>query len=399
MFNALGGWVLYGALLLGFCDPLDRMARDTWQSIVEMTNDKGLTDDHILVIEGQKTLPRHTSPTNVAMYLFSVTCARNLQIIDQAEAETRLKKTLDTLATLERHHGLFLNWYDPQTGIRITHWNPGGHAVAPFLSSVDNAWLVIGLIHVSETYPNLKAQSDAILKDMNLAFLYNQEVGAFRGGWDVETQTFSRYDYTLLYSETRVVSYAAAKMGQIPKTEMRRLIAAKRSGILLSSYGSLFEALAVPLYVPEMEDKAWAIEHKAYLKRHIQEADDRIWGISYSDDALGIYKEFGIDDLAMYPAHFGKEGVVTPYASFLGLQVNRTESMRNILRLDKRCYGRYGFFGAYNSGTGAISRRVLILEQGLILTAIADDRGKNPTKSMFRDLVTGNELFGVVLDK
>ena len=64
---------------------------------------------------------RYTSPTNIGAYLWSTLAARDLGIITPAEARTRIARTLESLARLERHaaSGQFYNWYDPDTGAKL----------------------------------------------------------------------------------------------------------------------------------------------------------------------------------------------------------------------------------------------------------------------------------------
>src|SRR3954463_13308493 len=115
-------------------DVLQGYAADTWHSFVMMTNPTtGLPSDNVSA-EGVRA--KYTSPTNVAAYIWAVLSARDLQIITPQEARDRLAVTLRTLSTLERSHGQFYNWYDPDTGQRLTTWPADGSRVYGFLSTV-----------------------------------------------------------------------------------------------------------------------------------------------------------------------------------------------------------------------------------------------------------------------
>jgi hypothetical protein len=50
--------------------------------------------------------------------MWSTLVARELGIVDRAEARDRLEQTIGTLERMERHapSGQFYNWYDHQTG-------------------------------------------------------------------------------------------------------------------------------------------------------------------------------------------------------------------------------------------------------------------------------------------
>ena len=66
----------------------------------------------------------------------------------RGEARERMRQTIQTVAGLEKHEpsGMFYNWYDPETGAKLTTWPENGDPVYPFASSVDNGWLATGLL-------------------------------------------------------------------------------------------------------------------------------------------------------------------------------------------------------------------------------------------------------------
>ncbi len=95
---------------------LEGVARDTWRFFERCI---GPADNH-LPPDNLQTLPQdmvahRTSPTNIGLYLLSAACARQFGWIGTQELIARLEATLATLASMERHRGHFLNWYDPTT--------------------------------------------------------------------------------------------------------------------------------------------------------------------------------------------------------------------------------------------------------------------------------------------
>ena len=83
-------------------------------------------------------LAHRTSPTNIGVYLLSVTCAHDFGWIGIREAITRLEATFATLQRMERVRGHFYNWYDTQ-GLRplepkyissVDSGNLAGHLIA-----------------------------------------------------------------------------------------------------------------------------------------------------------------------------------------------------------------------------------------------------------------------------
>ncbi len=127
--------------------------------------------------------------------------------------------------------------------------------------------------------------------------------------------------------------------------------------------GSMFEALMVPLFVPEETwgPRSWGVNHPLYVRGQIehgmQEADYGYWGFSPSNNPAGGYREYGVDQLGMdgpgyttdqertgvdqpyegcpgregspAPTSYG-DGVVTPHASFLALRYARGAALDNL---------------------------------------------------------------------
>uniref|UniRef100_UPI002869C8D4 glucoamylase family protein n=1 Tax=Deinococcus sp. TaxID=47478 RepID=UPI002869C8D4 len=127
----------------------------------------------------------YTSPTNIGAYLWSTLAARDHGVISASDAHARMAAILTTLSGMERHHGFFLNWYKPADATPVTIWPTDGNVVAPFLSTVDNAWLAVGLIMVKNADPGLKAQAGALLDSMNWGFFYDRSKGHLYGGYTV----------------------------------------------------------------------------------------------------------------------------------------------------------------------------------------------------------------------
>jgi len=138
---------------------LDTYLRDTWNSFTAMVDPgTGLVSDNVGGDLQGSTRAAYTSPTNIGAYLWSTVVAQDTGLISLAESRSRIRQTLATLATLEKHEpsGMFYNWYDPKTGDKLTTWPEGNHdPVHPFLSSVDNGWLATGLLAVARSDPRL----------------------------------------------------------------------------------------------------------------------------------------------------------------------------------------------------------------------------------------------------
>jgi hypothetical protein len=430
---------------------LHEYASDTWHSFDMMLYPStGLPADNVSA-EGVRA--RYTSPTNIGAYLWSTIAARDLGLITPAEADARIDKTLDTLETLERHtaSGQFYNWYDPLTGEKLTVWPADGSTVYPFLSTVDNGWLAMALAMVANAVPSQSARARALYEPMNFGFYYNPAEGQMRGGaWTEQPPGCSVFDaarnvwytchhYGTLNTEPRIASYIAIARGQVPEEHYFRLFRTFPNtcdwswqemrpegvtrdylgvnvfeghytyagmNIVPSWGGSMFEALMVPLFVPEEQwaTQSWGVNHPLYVQAQIfhgtEEAGYGYWGFSPSNNPDGGYREYGVDPIGLNPdgyasdqertlvdygfegcrpgapppADYGR-GVVTPHASFLALDFAREQALENLagLRENFDAYGAGGFYDAIDVVTGKVSKYHLALDQGMIMAAIANE--------------------------
>jgi hypothetical protein len=169
--------------------------------------------------------------------------------------------------------------------------------------------------------------------------------------------------------------------------------------------GSMFEALMVPLFVPEEEwgARSWGVNHPLYVQGQIEhgmdEAEYGYWGFSPSNDPAGGYREYGVDQLGSdgpgytsdqertsweqpyegcrtgtaEPTTYGN-GVVTPHASFLAMRYAPDQALANLdkLRSNFDAYGPGGFYDAIAVGSGEVSREYLSLDQGMIVAALGN---------------------------
>jgi hypothetical protein len=439
-------------------------ASDTWRSFEAMVDPgTGLPADNINAVTGERA--RYTSPTNIGAYLWSTLAARDLGLIRPFEARDRIAKALDSVARLEHHQpsGQFYNWYDPATLQKLTVWPADGSTVYPFLSSVDNGWLAAALIMVSNSVPQLRAQAWAIAERMDFSCYYDPNArgsdlgaGLLRGGfWDTSPPPgnwpvgnycgkgadvyYTGHHYGALNTEPRIASYIAiAKDGvpaahyfamwrtfpatcdwgwpeMQPEGEWRSYLGVDvfeghysyRDLNLVPSWGgSMFEALMVPLLVPEEEwgPQSWGVNHPLYVEAQIEhglaEARYGYWGFSPSNNPDGGYREYGVDAIGMdpggyssdqerttvdygfgecrpaqpLPAEYGR-GVVTPHAAFLALDFAPDAALDNLARLrrDFDAYGWGGFYDAIEVKTPRVSRFYLALDQGMIMAAIGNE--------------------------
>ena len=413
---------------------LHSYANQTWRSFEALTLPTGLPADSLIrVKDGTYQTTNLTSPSDIAAYLWSTMAAEDLKIISGEEAADRMGRTLATLVKLDRAHGFFFNWYDPRDGAALKVW-PGGGPIRPFLSTVDNGWLAVALMMVRNARPGLRDVADSLLTPMNFGFFYDpydpqspvEHPGLLRGGFYSDNNTYAGYHYGMLNTEARIASYVAIARNQVPPEHYYRMSRSRPTRadsqsmtcrgqvrnylgvdvdegyntyrglrIVPSWDGSMFEAMMVPLFVPEAEwgPTSWGVNHKLYVRASIENAleDSRFpaWGASPSSIPAGGYRVYGVTPLSVdgRDVEAAKEAVMTPHASFLALQFAPRESLKNAELLKDRfqAYGPHGFLDAVDLKSGVVSDAELSLDQGMIMAAVANALGNGIIQRAFCD--------------
>ncbi|HET8683448.1 MAG TPA: glucoamylase family protein [Micromonosporaceae bacterium] len=343
-------------------------AADTWRSFTAMVEpETGMPSDNIDGSLSPATRSRYTSPTNIGSYIWSTIVARKLHLIGKQEEVDRIRTTLTSLAQLERHpaSGMYYNWYDPKTLELLRVFPPSGAPINPFVSSVDNAWLAAALMVVHNAVPQLRHLSDPLLDAMDFGFYYDPAArgpdypGLMRGGFWVEPPAgcsirgnyrgvgpdvyYTCHHYGAFNSETRMISYVAISLGQVPPEhyfapwrtfpptcdwswqemlpvgEYREYLgvsvfegAYRYRGLQLvpSWGGDMFEAYMPNLFVPEEDwgPDSWGRNHPVYVRGQIEhglrEAGYGHWGFSPASDPYAEYREYGVDPMGLDPAGY-----------------------------------------------------------------------------------------------
>ena len=240
----------YGGLTGAQRANLLSIARDTWKFYgVDIDPATQLPMDNLTFAGGSATptgYGRYTSAANIGVYLWAIVAARDLRLISQQQARTRIQATLTEVANLKRFDGFLYQWYDTTTGDVIR--NPGdidcAAEVTPafdncfFISNVDNGWYASGLIVVREAMPELSGLVDRLLAPMNFGVFYdsraetrcntnpaiagNQPTGQMYGGYYVglppdQNDNWTHYYHNgALYSDPRISAYIGMGLHQMP---------------------------------------------------------------------------------------------------------------------------------------------------------------------------------------
>jgi cyclic beta-1,2-glucan synthetase len=118
------------------------IARRTWRYFETFVTE---TENYLPPDNFQETprpvVAQRTSPTNIGLYLLSVTAAHDMGWINEAEAAERLDQTLHTMSQMPRFRGHLYNWHDTRD-LRVLD--------PPYVSSVDSGNLAGHLIAVAQ---------------------------------------------------------------------------------------------------------------------------------------------------------------------------------------------------------------------------------------------------------
>jgi hypothetical protein len=405
----MAGWPtarLGRALPTGDRALLERVARDTWRGLVAFTDrEHALPVDHVRfaptsIARADARVGDYTNVTSVGLYLAAIAAAADAGLEPRDAAVRRATAVLDTLDRLETWNGFFYNYYDTTTLERSSH----------FVSFVDSAWLVAGLMVVRQTLPELASRASALVERTDFRRFYDPVRRRMRHGWWVQRDKPSRFHYGVFYAESRLGSLIAVGKGDVPPAHwfamVRTFPAACRwqrqtprerraktvdgerffggwyqwndVRYVPSWGGSLFEALMPTLVVdePRLAPESLGandVAHTAVQRRFATETLGLpVWGMSSSATLEpGGYGEDGVPDLGTigYPA-----GVVTPHASALALAVDPQAATANLRALAARypVYGDFGFYDAVDPKSGAVAPAYLTLDQAMIFLATAN---------------------------
>ena len=377
------------------------IARDTWRFFEHCITplDNHLPPDN-LQIDTEPTLAHRTSPTNIGLYLLSVTCARQFGWVSTADVISRLQATLATMERLPKHDGHLYNWYQTET---LAVLQPA------YVSTVDSGNLAGHLMAVSGACNSLARKADTtriekqqlehialqcmgLCMAMNFSSLYNPKRHLFHIGLRVDDHTLDASYYDLLASESRLASFVAIAKGDVPRRHWMALSRAfLSSGVtpgLKSWSGSMFEYLMPSLVMQEPEQGLlYSSSLAGVMEQQIFGAAQGLpWGVSESayfaqDHSLAYqYSPFGVPRLALRrtPA---SDKVVAPYACLMATMLIPKEAIANLRRMEMlNARGEYGFMDAIDFTAAhqphaepfSVVKNYMAHHQGMTLVALCN---------------------------
>jgi hypothetical protein len=385
---------------------LERVARDTWRGLSELTDrENGLPVDHVSLSASLETpdsrVGDYTNVTNVGLHLAAVAAAYELGFISESDAIARLTRLLDTLERLETYHGFFFNYYDTTSLERTSN----------FLSFVDSSWLTAGLMVARNTFPALAERSSKLIAAGDYRFFYDDVAQQMSHGYYVNVPTRSEYHYGLLYTEPRLGSLIAIGKGDVPEEHWFALVRTyppeaawqeqrpqgwrtyrvRGHEIASGTYewggkryipswgGSMFEALMPTLFVDERQfaPKNLGRNDEVHVEVQRRWANEvlgwQIWGLSPAvAPGPDGYREYGVPVLGTSKSYH--DAAVTPHAVALALDVEPAAATQALRALATRydVYGEFGFYDSVDPKSGEVATAYLSLDQGMLFLALAN---------------------------
>ena len=339
---------------------------DAWRYYRDYVSEKthGLPPDNVQFSPTYAVAMR-TSPTNVGMYLLSLLAARDFDWIGKEEFLSRTQMAAKTLESLRKWNGHLYNWYDLKT---LSVLGDG------FVSTVDSGNFVASLIAFCEGAKEYAGESPALLtviasfaqmiSETDFSALYDENRHLFTVGYSSSEGKFSNAFYDTFMSEARTASFLAVAFRKVPLEHYfiprRRVIGGLGNYGIASWSGTAFEYFMPSIFLPRVRRSltdialsyAYRMQRRAAVRGNFHGQRKKVFGISESgyfafDGAMNYqYRAFGVAGLALDPIM--KTGrTIAPYASFLMLENDPSEVMRNLREL--KAFGMYGEYGFYEA--------------------------------------------------
>ena len=344
-------------------------------------------------------LDHRTSPTAIGYSLTSIVSAYELGFIDFDKAVELLGNVLESIDSLEKWNGHLYNWYDIRTK----------KVMQPrFVSTVDSGNLVASIVIAREFLQKMECEDlvklcDKLIKNTNFKKLYTKK-NVFSIGYDENEGRLSVYNYNKFASESRLTSYLAICLGDIPSKHWfcldKSLTTYKGRKGLISWSGTSFEyympLLFMKNYPNTLLDESYEFAYfcqKDFINGINGLTHKLPWGISESaynelDNALNYkYKAFATPYLK---AKEDKENriVLSPYASIMALELYPEDVYDNMNRFkDLDMYGKYGFYEAYDYDNKGVVKAFFAHHQGMALAGITNYLKDDALKEYFHSNV------------
>ncbi len=365
-------------------------AKASWSFFSERVGkeDNFLPPDNIQFSPVERVAHR-TSPTNIGLYLLSVAGAAKLGIINENEALSRIKNTIDTVSLMPKWHGHLYNWYDTETLFILGQ---------SYVSTVDSGNFITALVALkellsaefeeSEKKSELISKLEKMISDADFSLLYDSKKKLMLIGINPEKPESDPPCYDFFTSEERTTSFYAIASGAVPREHWRYL---RRIPTVIGGYtalyswtGTMFEYLMPSLILPTVKGSLSYEALSSAVREQKKYLSGGVWGRSESGyfdfdrDLNYQYKAFGIPSLGLKKG-LERDTVISPYSSFLALPFDRSAALNNLKRLERKgMYGAHGFYEALDMAPERVGRGYAVIKShmshhvGMSIVAMAN---------------------------
>ncbi|HEY1809816.1 MAG TPA: glucoamylase family protein [Acidobacteriaceae bacterium] len=245
----------------------------------------------------------------------------------------------------------------------------------------------------------VSAEAGRLADNTDFAFLVNKDRLLLSIGYEFATNKIHWACYDMLASEARIATYIAVARGELSQQgwfKMSRVhTQAYGSSVLLSWTGTMFEYLMPALWMRSYPDTLLSnsIEGAVAIQRAYAKEHGIPWGISESgyaaktDQGHYHYQAYGIPQIALkWDATAGP--VVSPYSTFLALNVEPTASIQNLRRMAAENWtGMYGFYEAvdFTGRQPEVVREWMAHHQGMCILGLLNLLEDNAMQRWFYD--------------
>ena len=377
------------------------IAKKTWSFFEDSMTEKNnfFPADNYQEDRKEKFVPR-TSSTNIGLGMLAIISSYDLKIISKEKAIILLKDMIEKIEDLDKWNGHLYNWYN------IENLKP---LFPRYVSTVDSGNF-IGYLYVVKTFlrgelkdEKLVERIDNLIKQTDFSRLYSEKNRLFSIGFNIEENKLTDSYYDFLASEARQASFIAiAKHDISPKhwnNLSRTLTALNGYKGLISWSGTAFEYLMPNINIKNYKGSLLDESARFLIMSQKEYAKEKgiPWGISESafnlkDLNLNYqYKAFGVPNLGLKRG-LEDEVVVSPYSTFLALEYEENEAIKNLRKIEKyNMRGKYGFYESLDFTKERLRKNeeyapvktFMAHHQGLILLSINNYLNNNILQERF----------------
>jgi cyclic beta-1,2-glucan synthetase len=239
----------------------------------------------------------------------------------------------------------------------------------------------------------ISRQAHDLAHAMDFKFLVDKQRLLMSVGFDAQSEELQPYFYDLLATEPRTAVFVAIAKDDISQDCWFRLdrpfTSDRGRPVLLSWTGTMFEYLMPTIWMQSYPNTLLDRATIAAVRTQQEYALEKriLWGISESACAKRNeagdyhYEAFGVPNLALQKSE-SDPLIVSPYSTFLALNVDRKGALSNLHRMDRMgWFGSYGFYEAVDytiprkrffGARYEIVRQWMVHHQGMSLLSLAN---------------------------